>query len=68
MPQSSAGASVTVSAAVVSGSAPQHSANQQYNTASLCMFGQETVQDIVSKLQDTFQIVKFIPVSNNLKL
>lgn len=63
VPQSSAGTSVAVSTAVVSGSAPQNPATQQYNTASLCMFGQETVQDIVTKLQEMFQILKFIPVS-----
>lgn len=47
-----------------SGPTPQQPpTNQQFNTASLCKLGQETVQDIVSKMQDTFQILRSIMVS-----
>lgn len=40
----------------------QSAANQQFNTASLCKYGQEIVQDIVCKVQDMFQILRSIMV------
>ncbi|XP_031769109.2 mediator of RNA polymerase II transcription subunit 30 [Galleria mellonella] len=40
---------------------PQH---KEFNTASLCKFGQETVQDIVSRTQDVFQTLKAIQPPN----
>lgn len=59
--QSNVGPAGAVSATGVSGPVPQQ---PQYNTATLCMIGQETVQEIVSKLQETFVILKAILVSN----
>ncbi|KAG6447410.1 mediator of RNA polymerase II transcription subunit 30 [Manduca sexta] len=41
---------------------PQQS--KEFNTASLCKFGQETVQDIVSRTQDVFQTLKAIQPPN----
>ncbi|XP_013149364.1 PREDICTED: mediator of RNA polymerase II transcription subunit 30 isoform X1 [Papilio polytes] len=41
---------------------PQQS--KDFNTASLCKFGQETVQDIVSRTQDVFQTLKAIQPPN----
>ncbi|XP_026319971.1 mediator of RNA polymerase II transcription subunit 30 isoform X2 [Hyposmocoma kahamanoa] len=38
--------------------------NKEFNTASLCKFGQETVQDIVSRTQDVFQTLKAIQPPN----
>ncbi|XP_053622241.1 mediator of RNA polymerase II transcription subunit 30 [Plodia interpunctella] len=37
---------------------------KEFNTASLCKFGQETVQDIVSRTQDVFQTLKAIQPPN----
>ncbi|XP_044272476.1 mediator of RNA polymerase II transcription subunit 30 [Tribolium madens] len=50
--------------------APQIQAQQQqqqskeFNTASLCRIGQETVQDIVSRTQEVFQTLKTIQPPN----
>ncbi|XP_049874063.1 mediator of RNA polymerase II transcription subunit 30 [Pectinophora gossypiella] len=38
--------------------------NKEFNTASLCKFGQETVQDIVSRTQEVFQTLKAIQPPN----
>ncbi|XP_041974916.1 mediator of RNA polymerase II transcription subunit 30 [Aricia agestis] len=38
--------------------------NKEFNTASLCKFGQETVQDIVSRTQDVFQNLKAMQPPN----
>lgn len=42
----------------------QQPANKEFNTASLCRFGQETVQDIVSRTQEVFQALKAIQPPN----
>ncbi|XP_075969663.1 mediator complex subunit 30 [Anticarsia gemmatalis] len=44
--------------------AAQPPQNKEFNTASLCKFGQETVQDIVSRTQDVFQTLKAIQPPN----
>ncbi|CAB3240295.1 unnamed protein product [Arctia plantaginis] len=44
--------------------APPPPQNKEFNTASLCKFGQETVQDIVSRTQDVFQTLKAIQPPN----
>lgn len=36
--------------------------SKEFNTASLCRIGQETVQDIVSRTQEIFQMLKVIQV------
>lgn len=36
--------------------------SKEFNTASLCRIGQETVQDIVSRTQEVFQMLKVIQV------
>lgn len=36
--------------------------SKEFNTASLCRIGQETVQDIVSRTQEVFQTLKTIQV------
>lgn len=36
--------------------------SKEFNTASLCRIGQETVQDIVSRTQEVFQTLKAIQV------
>nr|CAH7740137.1 unnamed protein product [Callosobruchus chinensis] len=38
----------------------QHQQSKEFNTASLCRLGQETVQDIVSRTQEVFQTLKTI--------
>ncbi|XP_067011181.2 mediator of RNA polymerase II transcription subunit 30 [Anabrus simplex] len=44
---------------------PQQPAqNKEFNTASLCRFGQETVQDIVSRTQEVFTTLKLIQPPN----
>lgn len=49
---------------------PQPPAQQQpqqtkeFNTASLCRFGQETVQDIVSRTNELFQYLKSLSLPN----
>ncbi|CAK1544509.1 unnamed protein product [Leptosia nina] len=46
-------------------SAPNHPPQtKDFNTASLCKFGQETVQDIVSRTQEVFQTLKAIQPPN----
>lgn len=52
-------------AAVVTPTPPVQAQQQQskeFNTASLCRIGQETVQDIVSRTQEVFQTLKTIQV------
>ncbi|PSN49049.1 Mediator of RNA polymerase II transcription subunit 30 [Blattella germanica] len=44
--------------------AQQQPANKEFNTASLCRFGQETVQDIVTRTQEVFQTLKIIQPPN----
>lgn len=44
--------------------AAQPQQSKDFNTASLCKFGQETVQDIVSRTQDVFQTLKAIQPPN----
>lgn len=44
--------------------APQPAKTTEFNTASLCKFGQETVMDIVSRTQEVFQILKTIQPPN----
>lgn len=40
----------------------QQQQSKEFNTASLCRLGQETVQDIVSRTQEVFQTLKTIQV------
>jgi mediator of RNA polymerase II transcription subunit 30 len=40
----------------------QQQQSKEFNTASLCRIGQETVQDIVSRTQEVFQTLKTIQV------
>ncbi|KAK7869981.1 hypothetical protein R5R35_013749 [Gryllus longicercus] len=42
----------------------QPAQNKELNTASLCRYGQETVQDIVSRTQEVFQTLKIIQPPN----
>lgn len=42
----------------------QSTSSQQFNTASLCRFGQETVQEIVSRTHEVFQILKVLMPPN----
>lgn len=42
----------------------QPTQNKELNTASLCRYGQETVQDIVSRTQEVFQTLKVIQPPN----
>ncbi|XP_069675286.1 mediator of RNA polymerase II transcription subunit 30-like [Periplaneta americana] len=42
----------------------QQPASKEFNTASLCRFGQETVQDIVSRTQEVFTTLKTIQPPN----
>lgn len=44
-------------------SQPQTSQAKEFNTASLCRIGQETVQDIVSRTQEVFQMLRTIQVT-----
>ncbi|XP_071055202.1 mediator of RNA polymerase II transcription subunit 30 isoform X2 [Onthophagus taurus] len=43
---------------------PQQQPNKEFNTASICRFGQETVQDIYSRTQEVFQTLKTIQPPN----
>ena len=65
VPQSVVPGGGIVGSGVVAAQAPQQqpSTNQQYNTASLCFLGQDTVQEIVTKVQEIFQILKIFVVS-----
>ncbi|KAK9758726.1 Mediator complex subunit 30 [Popillia japonica] len=45
-------------------SQPQTSQAKEFNTASLCRIGQETVQDIVSRTQEVFQMLRTIQPPN----
>uniref|UniRef100_A0A6M2DIX8 Mediator of RNA polymerase II transcription subunit 30 n=1 Tax=Xenopsylla cheopis TaxID=163159 RepID=A0A6M2DIX8_XENCH len=47
-----------------SGTVQPANANKEFNTATLCKFGQETVQDIVSRIQEVFQTLKSIQPPN----
>ncbi|XP_068626754.1 mediator of RNA polymerase II transcription subunit 30-like [Battus philenor] len=60
-PGMQSGPVATAAAAPPSAPPPQ---NKEFNTASLCKFGQETVQDIVSRTQDVFQTLKAIQPPN----
>ncbi|XP_068916321.1 mediator of RNA polymerase II transcription subunit 30-like isoform X1 [Tenebrio molitor] len=42
----------------------QQQQSKEFNTASLCRIGQETVQDIVSRTQEVFQTLKTIQAPN----
>lgn len=42
--------------------------SKEFNTASLCRIGQETVHDIVSRTQEVFQTLKAIQVWLNCKV
>ena len=42
----------------------QQQQKQEFNTVSLCKFGQETVQDIVSRALEIFQTLKLQPLPN----
>ncbi|CAH1400470.1 unnamed protein product [Nezara viridula] len=44
--------------------AQQGAQNKEFNTASLCRYGQETVQDIVSRTQEVFQTLKVMQPPN----
>lgn len=47
----------------------QQQQNKEFNTASLCRFGQETVQDIVSRTLEVFQTLRVLqPPNGNLNL
>ncbi|KAI4494155.1 hypothetical protein M0802_009189 [Mischocyttarus mexicanus] len=43
---------------------PQQQQNKDLNTASLCKFGQEIVQDILSRTLDVFQMLKVLQLPN----
>ncbi|XP_014601905.1 PREDICTED: mediator of RNA polymerase II transcription subunit 30-like [Polistes canadensis] len=43
---------------------PQQQQNKDLNTVSLCKFGQEIVQDIVSRTLDVFQTLKVLQLPN----
>ncbi|XP_053979034.1 mediator of RNA polymerase II transcription subunit 30-like [Hylaeus anthracinus] len=44
----------------------QQQQNKEFNTASLCRFGQETVQDIVSRTLEVFQTLKLLQPPNGM--
>lgn len=46
--------------------AQQQTQQKEFNTASLCRIGQETVQDIVSRTQEVFQTLKTIQPPNGI--
>lgn len=54
----------TVSAPQQPSTATQSSQSKDINTPSLCRFGQETVQDIISRTQEVFQTLKTIQPPN----
>lgn len=45
---------------------PQQQQNKEFNTASLCRFGQETVQDIVSRTLEIFQTLRVLQPPNGI--
>ncbi|XP_076303594.1 mediator of RNA polymerase II transcription subunit 30 isoform X1 [Lasioglossum baleicum] len=45
---------------------PQQQQTKEFNTASLCRFGQETVQDIVSRTLEVFQTLKVLQPPNGI--
>ncbi|XP_031830621.1 mediator of RNA polymerase II transcription subunit 30 [Nomia melanderi] len=45
---------------------PQQQQTKEFNTASLCRFGQETVQDIVSRTLEVFQTLKLLQPPNGM--
>lgn len=47
---------------------PPAAAPKEFNTASLCKFGQENVQEIVSRTNEIFQALKTIQVSYQMLL
>ncbi|KAK9310640.1 hypothetical protein QLX08_000173 [Tetragonisca angustula] len=44
----------------------QQQHNKEFNTASLCRFGQETVQDIVSRTLEVFQTLRVLQLPNGM--
>ena len=46
----------------------QKQAGKDINTASLCKYGQETVQEIVSRTQELFQTLKVLQPPNGILL
>lgn len=44
----------------------QQQHNKEFNTASLCRFGQETVQDIVSRTLEVFQTLRVLQPPNGM--
>ncbi|XP_017886568.1 mediator of RNA polymerase II transcription subunit 30-like [Ceratina calcarata] len=44
----------------------QQQQNKEFNTASLCRFGQETVQDIVSRTLEVFQTLRVLQPPNGM--
>lgn len=44
----------------------QQQHNKEFNTASLCRFGQETVQDIVSRTLEVFQTLRVLQPPNGI--
>lgn len=63
MPQQTPGVAPTPPSVPVQ---QQQQQAKEFNTASLCRLGQETVQDIVSRTQEVFQTLKSIQVYNFL--
>uniref|UniRef100_UPI00398F6553 mediator of RNA polymerase II transcription subunit 30-like n=1 Tax=Pristiophorus japonicus TaxID=55135 RepID=UPI00398F6553 len=47
-------------------SGPQGQAGREVNTASLCRIGQETVQDIVSRTMEIFQLLRNMQLPNGV--
>ncbi|XP_078072614.1 mediator of RNA polymerase II transcription subunit 30 isoform X2 [Mustelus asterias] len=47
-------------------SGPQAQAGREVNTASLCRIGQETVQDIVSRTMEIFQLLRNMQLPNGV--
>ncbi|XP_059840150.1 mediator of RNA polymerase II transcription subunit 30-like isoform X3 [Hypanus sabinus] len=47
-------------------SATQSQAGREVNTASLCRIGQETVQDIVSRTMEIFQLLRNMQLPNGV--
>ncbi|XP_069776672.1 mediator of RNA polymerase II transcription subunit 30-like isoform X10 [Narcine bancroftii] len=45
---------------------PQGQAGREVNTASLCRIGQETVQDIVSRTMEIFQLLRNMQLPNGV--
>ncbi|KAJ8923800.1 hypothetical protein NQ315_010382 [Exocentrus adspersus] len=63
MPQQTPGVAPTPPSVPVQ---QQQQPSKEFNTASLCRLGQETVQDIVSRTQEVFQTLKSIQPPNGI--